>query len=76
MKKEKTYVDTNLHLYSRRLIELCVKAQAGTLLLVNQSNKEEIAKGDEFLLRNWSYYGLIEKIKYKAKMVGINMIIE
>ncbi|MGJ1376371.1 hypothetical protein ACR79Q_09450 [Sphingobacterium multivorum] len=74
--KEKNYVDTKLHLYSRRLIELCVKAQAGTLLLVNQSNKEEIAKGDEFLLRNWSYYGLIEKIKYKAKMVGINIIIE
>jgi len=46
----------------------------GTLLLVNQSNKEEIAKKDQFLLRNWSYYGLIEKIKYKAEMVGINLI--
>jgi len=74
--KEKNYVDSKLHLYSRRLIELCVKTQAGTLLLVNQSNKEELAKDDEFLLRNWSYYGLIEKIKYKAKMVGINVIVE
>lgn len=74
--KEKNYVDSRLHLYSRRLIDICIKSQAGTLLLVNQSNKEEVAKEDEFLLRNWSYYGLIEKIKYKAKMSGIHVIIE
>lgn len=74
--KEKRYVDSRLHLYSRRLIDICVKSEAGTLLLVNQTNKEEVAKEDEFLLRNWSYYGLIEKIKYKANMVGINVIVE
>ncbi|TJZ52494.1 hypothetical protein FAZ15_19080 [Sphingobacterium olei] len=74
--KEKNYVDSRLHLYSRRLIDICVKSQAGTLLLVNQTNKEETAKDDEFLLRNWSYYGLIEKIKYKASMAGINLIVE
>ncbi|QRY58017.1 hypothetical protein BCY89_21785 [Sphingobacterium siyangense] len=74
--KEKRYVDSRLHLYSRRLIDICIKSEAGTLLLVNQSNKEEIAKGDEFLLRNWSYYGLIEKIKYKASMAGISVIVE
>lgn len=74
--KEHRYVDSRLHLYSRRLIDICVKSEAGTLLLVNQSNKEEVAKEDEFLLRNWSYYGLIEKIKYKANMAGINVIIE
>jgi len=74
-KKEKNYVDSRLHLYSRRLIDLCIKNQAGTLLLVNQSQKEEIAKEDGFLLRNWSYYGLKDKIKYKAAKAGI-MIIE
>lgn len=74
--KEKRYVDSRLHLYSRRLIDICVKSGAGTLLLVNQSNKEEAAKEDGFLLRNWSYYGLIEKIKYKANMAGINVIVE
>ncbi|UIR55794.1 hypothetical protein LZQ00_16195 [Sphingobacterium sp. SRCM116780] len=68
--KEKNYVDSRLHLYSRRLIDICVKSQAGTLLLVNEYNK------DEFLLRNWSYYGLIEKIKYKAKMAGIQVVIK
>lgn len=74
--KEKNYVNNRLHLYSRKLIDICIKSQAGTLLLVNQSNKEELAKKDEFLLRNWSYYGLIEKIKYKAKLAGIHVIIE
>ncbi|HCU43873.1 MAG TPA: hypothetical protein DF610_02095 [Sphingobacterium sp.] len=74
--KEKNYVDSRLHLYSRRLIDICIKSQAGTLLLVNQSNKERLAKEDDFLLRNWSYYGLMEKIKYKAKLAGIHVIIE
>lgn len=74
--KEKKYVDSSLHLYSRRLIDICIKSQAGTLLLVNQSAKEDIAKEDEFLLRNWSYYGLIDKIKYKAEKAGINLIVE
>lgn len=74
--KEKDYVESKLHLYSRQLIDICVKAQAGTLLLVNQSYKEEVAKDDPFILRNWSYFGLIEKIKYKANMVGINVIVE
>lgn len=74
--KEKSYVNSRLHLYSRMLIDICIKSQAGTLLLVNQTNKEELAKEDEFLLRNWSYYGLIEKIKYKANKAGINLIVE
>lgn len=50
--KEKQYVDSRLHLYNRRLIDICVKSEAGTLLLVNQTNKESFAKEDEFLLRN------------------------
>ncbi|WP_262245350.1 hypothetical protein [Parapedobacter soli] len=74
--KERQYVDSRLHLYSRRLIDLCIKSEAGTLLLVNQQQKEEVAKEEEFLLRNWSYYGLKEKIAYKAKKAGINVIEE
>ncbi len=74
--KERQYVDYRLHLYSRRLIDLCIKTEAGTLLLVNQQQKEEIAKDEEFLLRNWSYYGLKEKIAYKAAKAGIHVIEE
>ncbi len=74
--KEKNYIEEKLHLYSRRLIDYCVKAGAGTILLVNQSYKEELAKEDPMLLRNWSYYGLKEKIAYKAKMAGIHVLEE
>lgn len=75
MQLEKRYTEQKLHLYSRRLIDLCVKHQAATLLLVNQQQKEETAKEDEFLLRNWGFSGLKSKITYKANKAGI-MVIE
>jgi len=73
---EKRYVDYKLHVYSRKLIDLCVKHHAATLILVNQEQKEEIAKEDPFLLQNWSYYSLKDKINYKAEKAGIQVIIE
>ncbi len=73
---EKRYVEQKLHLYSRMLIDFCVKHKAATLILVNQQEKEEIAKDDQFLLKNWSYYSLKEKITYKAEKAGIQLIIE
>ncbi|MDB4921232.1 hypothetical protein [Mucilaginibacter sp.] len=73
---EKKYVHYKLHVYSKKLIDICIKHQAATLLLVNQEQKEEIAKEDSFLLRNWSYYGLKEKITYKANKAGITVISE
>ena len=69
--RETNYVNHKLHVYSRKLIDLCVKHNAATLLLVNQQEKEAAAQADEFLLRNWSYYQLKEKIAYKASMVGL-----
>jgi len=73
---EKRYVEQKLHVYSRMLISFCVKHQAATLLLVNQQAKEELAKEDAFLLKNWSYYSLKEKINYKAEKAGIQVIVE
>ncbi|MNK47391.1 hypothetical protein D3C87_662010 [compost metagenome] len=74
--QEKRYVDYKLHVYSRMLINFCVKHNAATLLLVNQQAKEELAKEDPFLLQNWSYYSLKEKIGYKAEKAGIQLIVE
>lgn len=74
--QERKYVEYKLHVYSRKLIDLCVKYQAATLLLVNQEHKEEVAKQDVFLLQNWSYYSLKEKIAYKANRAGIQLIVE
>jgi hypothetical protein len=73
---ERNYVQTKLHLYSRKLVDLCIKHGAGSLLLVFQQEKETMAKEDTFLLRNWSYYDLRQKILYKAARAGINVIQE
>lgn len=76
--KEKNYVDTKLHLYSRMLVDLAIKHKCSTIYLLKQKKREDKAKednkkGEPFVLRNWSYYGLKEKIKYKAEMVGITL---
>jgi hypothetical protein len=76
--KEKKYVDTKLHTYSRMLVDLAVKHKCGRIVLINQKPREDKAKednkhGEPFVLRNWSYYGLKEKISYKCKMVGIKL---
>ncbi|MBZ9729906.1 hypothetical protein LB467_09430 [Salegentibacter sp. JZCK2] len=73
--KEHNYVNQRLHVYSRELINFCVKHQAGTLILVDQEKKIEIAKEETFVLRNWNYYDLMTKIKYKAEKAGIELII-
>jgi len=58
------------------LIDFCIKHEAGTLILLNQQDKIGIAKEEEFVLRNWNYYELITKIKYKAEKAGIELIID
>ena len=72
---ESRYVTHRLHLYSRKLIDFCIQQQAGTLILKDQEDKIGIAKEQEFVLRNWSYYELQTKIKYKAEKAGIELII-
>lgn len=76
--KEKHYVDTKLHTYSRLLVNKAIEHGCGTIYLVHQKPREDEAKkenmkGNPLLLRNWSYYGLKSKIDYKCKMVGIKM---
>jgi transposase len=73
--KEKNYILQRLHVYSRRLIDFCIQHQAGTLMLMNQEDKIGIAKEEGFVLRNWSYCELMTKIQYKAKKVGIEVIV-
>ena len=73
---EKRYVNHKQHVYSKRLIELCIKNQAAILLLVDQQEKEEQAMQDPFLLRNWGYGGLKQKIQRKAAGAGITVLLE
>jgi hypothetical protein len=74
--KENNYVDTKLHTYSRMLVDAAVKYKCDTIYLMKQEPREIKAKddnqkGEPFMLRNWSYFGLKTKIEYKAKQYGI-----
>ena len=71
--KEKNYVETKLHTYSRMLVDSAAKAGAEKIILINQELKDVGVKEKEFILRNWSYFDLIEKITYKASMLGITV---
>ena len=76
--KEKNYVDTKLHTYSKMLVDLAIKHRCGKIVLMRETHREGEAKqqnqeGDALVLRNWSYYGLKEKIEYKCKMHGIKI---
>jgi IS605 OrfB family transposase len=76
-KAEDNYVDTRIHQYTSKLVDLCVKNKCGKLVLKNQSEKEAEAKLDEeFLLRNWTYFGMKEKLSYKCRKFGIELIVE
>lgn len=77
--KEKNYVDTKLHTYSKMLVDLAAKHKCGVIHLLNQEPREIKAKednqnGEPFVLCNWSYYGFKEKIAYKCKMAGIKLM--
>ena len=79
--KENNYVDTKLHTYSRMLIDLAVRHKCSEIVLMRQEHREDAAKeenadGDNFVLRNWTYFGLKEKIAYKCKKYGIKLTIE
>ncbi|MDP3437297.1 MAG: hypothetical protein Q8S04_08635 [Bacteroidales bacterium] len=71
--KERDYIKTRLHTYSKMLVDFAVANRCRYINLVNQTDKERRAKNNPFLLRNWSYYGLKKFIEYKAKLYGIDV---
>lgn len=94
--KERNFVQTILHSYSKKMIDLCLKNKVGKLVLDPQNEetkklearikeikqdenltkmeKRDLIEKSKFVISNWSYYGLTEKIKYKAKIVGIEVV--
>jgi len=72
---ESNYINSRMHLYSRQLIDYCIKRGIGKIVLDNY--KEVVDKTHQeneeskFLLSSWSYFNLADKIKYKAAKVGI-----
>lgn len=76
--KERNWVHTQNHLFSRDVINFALQVKAATIQMEDLSGfgKEEEGKVEEdkkFLQSNWSYYELQNMIKYKAGKVGIKV---
>lgn len=85
--KEYDYVNTRQHQYTFKMIQLCLQNKCGKLLLkltpeppepgeLDRKELQEWRIENELLLRNWGYRGLKDKIAYKCKKVGIELVIE
>ena len=65
--KEKNFRNLTNHRYARRLVEIAVKNQCGTIQMEDLTN---ISK-DNVFLKDWPYYDLQTKIAEKASEYGI-----
>jgi putative transposase len=70
--KISNFRDTLNHKYSRYIVDFAIKHNCGIIQMEDLSgfNVEQ----SERLLKNWSYYDLQNKIQYKAKEAGIEVI--
>lgn len=70
---ESNYVQTYLHMISKRVVDFAVKNNAKYINLEDLSGFSSSKNEDEagFIMRNWSYYKLQKYIKYKANKRGI-----
>jgi len=63
--------DTENHIMSRALIDYAVKNNCGTIQMEDLTGVTEEAGR---FLKNWTYFDLQSKIKYKADEVGIKVV--
>ncbi len=71
--KERDYIDTRIHTYTKMLIDYAIENNCGTINLINQPEKEKVARKNKFVLRNWGYYGFKKKLEYKASLYDIKI---
>ena len=71
---EKNVMRNYNHKLSAAVISLAVTNKVETIILDNLT-KDKL-KDAPIILRNWSYYQLIDFITYKAKAVGIEVIVD
>ncbi|MBU3126729.1 RNA-guided endonuclease InsQ/TnpB family protein [Clostridium tagluense] len=69
--KVKHFRDTLNHKYSKYVVDFAVKNNCGCIQMENLSGFGENIS--ETLLKNWSYFDLQQKIKYKADEDGIEV---
>lgn len=79
--KERNWVHTQNHLFSRDVVNFAIQVKAATIQMEDLSgygkdNEGNVKEEKKFLLGNWSYFELQTMIKEKAQKAGIkvNMI--
>lgn len=75
--RERHYVDTKMHTYSKKLVEIAVHNKCDEIVLIGQEEKMEDAKREEnkAILRNWSGGQLQQYVEYKALRYGIKVTV-
>ena len=72
--KEKNFIETFMHQISSELIKFCLKNEIGRLEIDNISQSIEEAQEFPFVIRNWSYGNLMNKLEYKSNLNNIELI--
>lgn len=67
--KVSNFRNTTNHKYSRYIVDMAIKNNCG---IIQMEDLTGINKNNAFL-KNWTYYDLQQKIKYKAEEVGIEV---
>lgn len=70
--KVANFADTINHKYSRYIVDFAVKNGCGTIQMEDLTGAT--ANTNEKFLKDWSYYDLQNKITYKAKEQGIEVV--
>jgi len=70
--KVANFRDTYNHKISKYIIDFAIKNNCGTIQMEDLSGFS--GEQSESFLKNWSYYDLQTKVKYKAESVGIKVI--
>jgi IS605 OrfB family transposase len=70
--KVNKFRDTYNHKTSRYIVNLALKYKCAVIQMEDLSGFTE--EQSESLLKNWSYYDLQQKVKYKAEEVGIEIV--
>lgn len=76
--KERNWVRTQNHLYSRDIVNFAIKVKAATIHMEDLSGYGKDAEGNvkedkKFLLGKWSYFELQTMVKDKAQRAGIKV---
>lgn len=69
-RKASNFKETTNHRYAKYVVDMALKNRAS---VIQMENLEGISMDNTFL-KNWTYYDLQQKIKYKAEDVGIKVV--